>query len=36
MVEDSFMTKDYSEMDDCTKRYYEYKKNKLFEQYGIE
>jgi hypothetical protein len=36
MVEDLFMSKDYSQMDDRTKRYYEYKMNKFFEQYGIE
>jgi hypothetical protein len=36
MVEDLFMSKDYSQMDDRTKRYYEHKKNKFFEQYGIE
>ncbi|PLW25448.1 hypothetical protein PCANC_27251 [Puccinia coronata f. sp. avenae] len=35
MVEDSFMSKDYSHMDEQTQRYYELKKNKYFEQYGI-
>ncbi|PLW55078.1 hypothetical protein PCANC_02553 [Puccinia coronata f. sp. avenae] len=35
MVEDSFMSKDYSHMDERTQRYYELKKNKYFEQYGI-
>ncbi|PLW46482.1 hypothetical protein PCASD_06344 [Puccinia coronata f. sp. avenae] len=35
MVEDSFMSKDYSHMDEQTQRYYELKKTSTFEQYGI-
>ncbi|PLW52368.1 hypothetical protein PCASD_00257 [Puccinia coronata f. sp. avenae] len=35
MVEDSFMSKTYSHLDKQTQRYYEFKKNKYFEQYGI-
>ena len=34
--EDKILSKDTSQMDDHTKKYYEMKKNKIYAQYDIE
>jgi hypothetical protein len=34
--EDKIISGDTSQMDDCTKKYYEMKKNKIYAQYDIE
>jgi hypothetical protein len=35
-TEDKILSKDTLQMDDCTKKYYEMKKNKIYAQYNIE